>query len=142
MSTAGDDEPVPRLPRGRGIKLSGPQLMRIAITLMLLIALLVMHRQCADSVSKFVTGFGDQGSGSATPSPVLRPGEVDQPSTAPAVGSAGDYELLTPNMTEAEQRAAIDRARAKAAAQSPAGSASSAAGSASTGSNAPPSPRP
>lgn len=91
------------------------------MTAALLIALLVTYRQCADSVSKFVTSFGDEGSAKTT-APVPRPGEVDQPSTAPAIGSAGDYELIKPGMTEEEVKAAIERAKAKAAAQEAAGS--------------------
>jgi hypothetical protein len=40
-----------------------------------------------------------------------KPGNVDVPR---AVGSAGDYEQLRPDMTEAELKAAIERAKAKA----------------------------
>jgi hypothetical protein len=120
-----DDEPVPRLPRTRGFKLSGPQLVRIGLTGALLALIIVSQRPCADAVSNFVTGFGDEGSGSATPT-MPRPGAVDQPSGR---GSATDYEQLRPDMTEAEIKAAIERSKAKAAERGRAGSAAEAAGS-------------
>lgn len=118
------DEPVPRLPRTRGFKLSTPQLVRIGLTGGLLVLIVVIQRPCADSVSKFVTGFGPEGSAAAS---MPRPGTVDQPG---GPGSAGDYVQLRPDMTEAELKAAIERARAKAAERAgSAGSSGSAAGS-------------
>lgn len=123
------DEPVPRIPRTRGFKLSTPAMLRIALTAALLALLIVVQRPCADSMSKFVTSFGDEGS-AATKMP--KPGEVEAPSGR---GSAGDYEALRPDMTEAELKAAIERSKARAAerarAAGSAGSAGSAAGSAS-----------
>jgi hypothetical protein len=121
------DEPVPRLPRGRGMRFSRPEVFRIVGLTALLAFLLVTGRPCADSVSRFVTSFGGSGSAAA---PLPRPGTVDMPS-----GSAGsglqDYESLRPGMSEAELKAAIERARARAhGAQTPAGSAGSAATSA------------
>lgn len=120
---ADDDEPVPRLPRTRGFKLSTPALVRIGMTAALLVLVIAIQRPCADSVSKFVTGFGAEGSGSAA-AQMPRPGTVDQPS---GPGSAGDYVQLRPDMTEAELKAAIERAKAKAAER--AGSAAGSAGS-------------
>lgn len=104
-----DDEPVPRLPRTRGFKLSTPQLVRIGLIGALLVLVIAVQRPCADSVSKFVTGFGDEGSATAR---MPRPGAVDRPTER---GSAGDYETLRPGMTEAEIKAAIERSKAKAA---------------------------
>ena len=127
MTTApgGDEQPVPRLPRGRGFKLSMPMMVRIGGTLALLVVLVMMQKPCANAVSKFVTGFGDQGSaGSAMP----RPGTVEQPATPPAADRYDEYEHIGSNMSEAEIKAAIERAKAKAHAGSAAG-ASSAAGS-------------
>ena len=128
------DEPVPRLPRTRGFKLSTPQLVRIGLTASLLVLIIVVQRPCADSVSKFVTGFGGEGSAAAT---MPKPGTVDQPG---GPGSAGDYEQLRPDMTEAEIKAAIERAKAKAAerAGSAAGSAPPGAGSAPPGAGSAP----
>jgi hypothetical protein len=99
------------LPRGRGFKLSMPMMVRIGGTLALLVVLLMMQKPCATAVSKFVTGFGDQGSaGSAMP----RPGTVEQPAPAPAADRYDDYEQLGSHMSEAEIKAAIERAKAKA----------------------------
>jgi hypothetical protein len=112
-------EDVPKLPRGRGLRLSRPQMVRIAGTLFLLVFLVAMQRPCSDAVSKFVTGFGDQGSASVQ---MPKPGNVDVPASATgssgAAGSASGvdrYEHLRPGMTEDEIKAVIDRARIKAA---------------------------
>ena len=102
-----DDAPVPRLPRTAAFKVSTAALVRIAMTGALLAMIIVARRPCADSVSSFVTDFDNAGSaGNQMP----KPGTVDEPS---AVGSAGDYEQLRPDMTEAEIKAAIERAKAK-----------------------------
>jgi hypothetical protein len=134
-----DDEPVPKLPRGRGLKLSTAQLVRIGGTLALLVFLIVMQRPCANAVGKFVTGFGDQGSASSA---LPRPGNVDEPGPADAaIGSAGDYEHLRPGMTDDEMKAMIERSRAKlhagggSSSGSGAGSGSGAAGSGSAAGN-------
>jgi hypothetical protein len=132
-----DDEPVPRLPRGKGLTLDKAMLMRIAFTVALLVMVAVITRPCAEATSKFVTGFGDEGSGSAGRA-MPQPGTVDVPKTELRVE---DYEYIHPNMTEAEQKAAIERARAKAAGSaagsgSTAGSGSAATGSAAAGSAA------
>lgn len=127
-----DDEPVPRLPRGRGITLERGIMLRIVGTLALLVMVIVVARPCADATSKFVTGFGEEGAGSGNVMP--QPGTVDLPKAEPRVE---DYELIRPDMTEAEQKAAIDRARAKAAGATSSGSAGSgSAGSGSAGSGA------
>jgi hypothetical protein len=109
------EDDVPRLPRGRGLRLSGPQLFRIVATLALLVFVIVAQKPCAGSVSKFVTSFGSDGSAATMPTP----GTVD----VPAAGSAGSdslerYERLRPGMSEAEIKAVMERARAKAAAGS------------------------
>jgi hypothetical protein len=100
------DQPVPRLPRGRGMRFSRPELLRIAGLALLLVFLVVAQRPCADAVSRFVTGFGDSGSA--------------------AGGGAGSdlrrYEPLRPGMTDAELKAAIERARARSRAGSGEGS--------------------
>ena len=112
------DDDVPKLPRGRGLRLSRPQMVRIAGTLILLIFVIVVQRPCADSVSKLVTSFGDQGSASAQ---MPRPGTVDMPGSGSSAGGAGSaattdgYEHLRPGMTDDEIKAVIERARIKAA---------------------------
>ncbi len=120
-----DAEPVPKLPRGRGLKLSGPELFRIVLTLVTLVGVIVLTRPCANAVSKFVTSF-DQGSDQTMP----EPGNVDVPAVQ-------QYERLEPGMSEAEIKAAIERSKANAAggsaATAPGGSATTApAGSAAT----------
>lgn len=123
-----DSESVPKLPRGRGIKLSGPELFRIALTLLTLIGVIVLTRPCANAVSGFVTSF-DEGSDQG----VAKPGTVDLPATE-------HYETLRPGMSEEEIKAAVERSRARAAgaatdesgnAASPAAPATNADGSAS-----------
>jgi hypothetical protein len=104
------------LPRGRGLRLSRLELFRIVGLLFVLVFLVVTQRPCANAVSQFVTGFGDGGSAAAT---LPRPGTADVPTggaTAPGTGPGSDveYEHLRPGMTEAEIKAAIERARARA----------------------------
>jgi hypothetical protein len=108
---------VPRLPRGRGLRLSRPQMVRIAGTLVLLVFLVVMQRPCADAVSTFVTSFGDRGSAAVQ---MPKPGNVDMPGSAGsgsngALQGEGQFERLRPDMTEDEIKAVIERARTKAA---------------------------
>jgi hypothetical protein len=129
VATADDD--VPKLPRGRGFKLSGPAVFRIGMTLMLLVAVIVLARPCANSVSSFVMSFG---SGSNAGSAMPAPGKVDMP--AP-VAPGSQYEVLRPGMTDDEVKAAIERARARAH-----GSASGAAGGSNAGSGEVRGPRP
>ncbi|HEX7702170.1 MAG TPA: hypothetical protein VF403_15640 [Kofleriaceae bacterium] len=114
MGSETDDTDVPKLPRGRGLKFSVPEIFRILITLSLLVALIVLAKPCSRSVSKFVMGFGSgsgtgSGSGSAKPDP---------------------YERLTPGMTDEEVKAAIERSKAKNAAQAGSGLAPDDTGSA------------
>ena len=100
------DEPVPKLPRGRGLKFSGPEMFRIGLTLVTLIGVIVLTQPCATAVSGFVTSF--DGSGSETQKQMPKPGNVDVPATQ-------EMEQLRPGMTDAEIKAAIERSKAKAA---------------------------
>jgi hypothetical protein len=117
------EEAVPRLPRGRGIKLSRLELLRVVGLGGVLVFLIVTQRPCANAVSSFVTGFDDPGAASPRPPPRA----VDAPAAAgpegAAAGSAGAapggseldrYEPLRPDMTDDEIKAAIERARARA----------------------------
>jgi hypothetical protein len=108
------------------MKLDGSMFARIGMTLILLVMILLTARPCANATSKFVTGFGSEGSATTQ---MPRPGNVDVP--AVEMGSSADYEQIGPNMTDAERRAAIERARAKAAARA-GSSAGSAAGAGSS----------
>jgi len=127
-----DDEPVPRIPRGRGMKLDGAMMARIGMTLVLLIMIIVTAKPCANATSKFVHGFGEEGSASTV---MPKPGNVD---VLPDKGSAADYESMGANMTDAERRAAFERAKVKAAARAAerAGSAAGSGSAASSGSAA------
>lgn len=109
------DDAVPRLPRGRGIRLSRPELLRVIGLAGVLVFLIVTQRPCANAVSSFVTSFGDRGSAAAT---LPHPGTVDLPGAAAGSathpGSGAErYEHLRPGMTDAEVKAVIERARAK-----------------------------
>ena len=99
-----DSEPVPKLPRGRGMRFSAPELFRIAMTLGFLVAVIALTKPCASAVSTFVMGFDGSGSGKGSGSAGSGSAVVDP------------YEHLTPNMSDDEVKAAIERAKAKNAA--------------------------
>lgn len=101
-----DDEPVPKLPRGRGLRLNGPEVFRVLITGAMLVAVLILAKPCGDAVSRFVMGMDGSGKGSAIP----KPGNVDIPQLP---GSAGDYVELHAGMTDEQVRQAIEQAKAK-----------------------------
>jgi hypothetical protein len=102
------DPEVPKLPRGRGLKLSGPVLFRVVLTGAVLVAVLILAKPCGNAVSTFMMGF-DKKAGS---------GSAKQPAAAPsAPGSAGDYVELRPGMTDEETRQKIEQAKAKARAR-------------------------
>ena len=132
---AADD--VPKLPRGRGIRLSRVQLVRIVGTAAMLAVLLLMQRPCSRAVSNFVTSFDARGSGAHVPAIPAR-GSGSARSQAPESGvragpgsdasnaksldgrakGVNDYEHLQPGMTDDELKAAIERARIKASQRS------------------------
>jgi hypothetical protein len=57
MTDGRRDDEVPRLPRGRWMKLDGPQLFRIGMIAILFVFVIVMRRPCADGVAGFVKQF-------------------------------------------------------------------------------------
>ncbi len=115
------DENVPKLPRGRGITLSDAQLVRILGLIAVLVFLLVMQRPCANAVSTFVTGFdgsagsGHAGSGHGGSGARAGSGSAGAGQAAGSAVRLEDYEQLKPGMTDDEVKAAIERARIKAA---------------------------
>jgi hypothetical protein len=129
---ANDDDSVPRLPRGRGFKLSSAHVIKILLTGALLVMLIAVQEPCADSVSQFVTGFDDKGSAAAQ---MPKPGTVDRGSAGSAVEH---YELIGPNATEAEVRAAFERERARARAAGGSAGSNANSGPGSAGSSATP----
>ncbi len=100
-----EEEEVPKLPRGRGFKFSGPEIFRIVMTLGLLIAIIALAGPCSRAVSTFVMRF-DNGSnaGSAMPKP-------DNVTPQPEVKGV----MIRGDMTDEERRQAIEKARAEAA---------------------------
>jgi len=53
----GDDDDVPRLPRGRGIRMRSGDAVRIGLFGTLLVMLLALGRPCASGVAGFVDSF-------------------------------------------------------------------------------------
>ena len=125
------DEPVPKLPRGRGMKFSGPQMFRIGLTVISLIGVIVLTRPCANAVSGFVNSF-DNGSNKQMP----KPGTVDTPK------EPQHYETLRPGMTEEEIKAAMERSKAHAAAITGSAANSGSAAITGSGTSAPPPAKP
>ncbi|MEZ4360129.1 MAG: hypothetical protein R3B48_08110 [Kofleriaceae bacterium] len=118
MTDEPSEEPVPKLPRGKGVSLSGPQLMRIGLTAVTLLALLTLRRPCSDAVGGFVANFGGApagASGGASGEAPAPRAPAAPPPGAPA--AATEYERLSPSMTDDELRAAIERAKRRAAAE-------------------------
>ena len=116
MSEPEGDEPVPKLPRGRGIKLSSPEVFRILLTGGLLVAIIVLTHPCANAVSSFVTSF-DNGSAGSAAAAMPKPDNVRPPEPDDTT-----YVRLRPGMTDEQVKAAIDEARAKAKARAARGS--------------------
>lgn len=99
---AGEDEPVPKLPRGKGIRLTGPEIVRVVMTAAMLIAIIVLAKPCGDAVSRFVMRF-DNGSGAGSQMP--KPANVQQQQPAPPPKGV----MIRGDMTEEERKAAIER---------------------------------
>lgn len=85
-----DDEPVPRLPRGRGLKLSFPEIARILMIVAMLIAMMMLRRPCAENTGRFIESF----------EPPVDAGPTRTPGQLPP----GRYVPLTGEMTEQELR--------------------------------------
>jgi hypothetical protein len=64
---SGPDEPVPRLSRGRGLRLRTADVVRIGMFATLLVFLIVMGRPCADGVAGFVESFSPADAAPAAP---------------------------------------------------------------------------
>jgi hypothetical protein len=107
----GDDDlsDVPKLPRGRGLKLSMPEIFRILMTAGMLIAVLLLAHPCGDAVGNFMMKF-DNGRGSAAAGSA-RAGSAGSAASQP---TPQHYVQLKPGMTDEETKAAIERAKAQA----------------------------
>lgn len=90
-------EPVPRLPRGRGLSLSGPEILRILMFVALLVAVITLRQPCSNSAGKFINAF--------EPPPDAAPSQARPGNDLPP----GHYIRLTPDMSEDEIRQKIDQ---------------------------------
>ena len=128
MSSAKEDKQVPedndiqaeleamKLPRGGiGFSVSRMQLIKILFTAGMLALVIVVQRPCSDAVSGFVTDMDHPGS-AVMPKPDNLVVPLDKPSPGKPIRTDDKpeyYESITPGMSEAENKAAIDRARAR-----------------------------
>ena len=90
------DDDVPRLPRGKGITLTWPAILRIGMTAAMLVLLIVMAKPCSRAIGNFVGGFDKP---DAAVKAIPTPGQ-EQPIMVPLTGKS-----------EAEQKKAIEEAR-------------------------------
>lgn len=58
-----DQEPVPRLPRGSGFKLSTAEIIRIAMFATLLVAVIALRKPCSEGMAGFVDSFSPPDAG-------------------------------------------------------------------------------
>ena len=119
-----DDEPIPRLPRGKLIKLSGPQMFRIIFFAALLVGVLALRKPCSEGIGRFVESFDDPDAGPTGPldGSVGRPGSLagspagagsdGESAAAPGapLGSVNGYFRITGDMSEEEIRATLRKA--------------------------------
>lgn len=101
-----DAEPVPKLPRGRGISLSTGEIIRIGMFGALLVGVIYLQRPCAENTARFVDSFEE---------PIDAAVEAD-PVPANVVH-------LTGEVTEEELKAKIEALQQAAAEPPPTGSA-------------------
>ena len=130
---APEDDEVPKLPRGRGMKLSTSEIFRILLTGGMLVAIIVLAKPCGSAVSNFVMRFDNGSAQQQQQQEMPKPGNVDQPVAHPALQEQ-QYEHLKPGMTEQEMKAAVERAEARAKAGAGSGSAAGSAAGSGTGS--------
>ena len=90
----GETDPVPKLPRGTGLRCSGPHAFRMAIYMIMLIGVIVMAKPCGDSAGRFLGTFEEADAGVKKAQP-LPPGSV----------------RITPDMTDEERMRAIGAAQ-------------------------------
>ncbi len=110
-----------------GFRIARGAWFKVGATAAALVILVVVAKPCANAVSTFVTGFGDPGSASEQ---MPRPGNVER-------AGSQHFEVLRPDMTEEELKAAIERARAanrREHGEPPPPASSAGSGSAGTGS--------
>jgi hypothetical protein len=100
------DPDVPRLPRGRGIRLAGPQMVRIVMVATLLVAVIILQRPCGEAIDNFFKSFD----------PPAQDAAVKEAPTPPAKDPyEGRYHEIKPGMTEQEIEQVIEKAREESA---------------------------
>jgi hypothetical protein len=67
------DPDVPRLPRGKGISLTGPQMFKIVFFAALLVAVIVLQRPCSEAAGRFVGQFDTRDAAAPAPKPDPHP---------------------------------------------------------------------
>ena len=98
------DPDVPRLPRGKGFKLSFGEIIRVGLTGTMLLAVLVLAKPCADSVGRFVANFDPPDAQPAAPPPSTKlpagyvhlGGNMSTQQIEQAVGGLRDAGTLAP----------------------------------------------
>ena len=88
---------VPRIPRGRGLRLTTAQVVQVVMVATALVAVILLQKPCARSVSRFVNSFDPADAGVARTDAVVPEGVI-----------------LRGDMTPAELAAQIAKARAAA----------------------------
>lgn len=95
------EPPVPKLPRGKGMSLTGPAIFRILVFGSLLVAVIVLQGPCAESIGRFFGSFdpppADAGVEEQTPDPY-----------------ADDYVRIGSDASEAEIREIFEQEKQKA----------------------------
>ena len=119
-----DDEPIPRLPRGKLFKLTGPQMFRILFFAALLVGVLALRQPCSEGIGRFVESFDESDAGPTGPqdgSP-QRPGSLagspagassgSEPGQVPdnPSGSVNGFFRITGDMSDEEIRATLRKA--------------------------------
>ncbi len=92
-----EPEPIPRLPRGSGFKLSRGGIFRILMFTTLLVGVLALRQPCSDGVARFVEQF-----------------DVDAaPATAADAGAlppSGNFVRITGDMSDEQLRQKLEQA--------------------------------
>ncbi len=96
-----EEEPVPRLPRGKGWGLSTGELIRIGMIASLLVAVIALRRPCADNVGQFIQSF----------EPPIDAGVAPAPQNLPPLQADEVYVHCGPEVTPEECARRIERAQ-------------------------------
>jgi hypothetical protein len=91
---------VPRLPRGKGIRLAGPQMVRIVMVAALLVAVIVLQRPCGEAIDNFFKSFDPPAQDAAVKEAPKPPDPYE-----------GKYHEIKPGMTDREIEQVIEKAR-------------------------------